>query len=77
MKEKDFVDFTKMEQDEDGNYLDENGKDVGCHICYIHQQVYDKYNNKHGNILIPRCPNCGELLTNYSNPDGEIGLYSI
>ena len=92
MKEKDFVDFTKMKYDKDyDTYYDEEDTDVGCKICYTHSQVYKKFEQKYQKILQPRCPKCGNLLdnyscgyqnavvseVNYSNPDGEIGLYSV
>lgn len=83
MKEKDIVDFTKMEQ------VDENGNEVGCEICYTHKKAYEKLDDEF-DIRInihPKCPKCGNQMYeegegivsegNYSIPDGEIGLYPI
>ena len=43
MKERDIVDFTKMKKNEDGEFIDENGNEVGCEICYTHKKAYEKY----------------------------------
>lgn len=98
MKEKDIVDFSKMEKNEADEYIDKDGNEVGCEICYTHQKAYEYFeddNNKKSQELvpIPVCPYCGKYLVrrlqwteegndivsevNYSNPEGNIGFYSI
>lgn len=39
MKERDIVDFTKMIKNENGKLIDENGKEIGCMICYTHEKI--------------------------------------
>ena len=99
MKEKDIVDFTKFDKDENGELIDNNGEQVGCEICYTHEKAYEYFGEDENlkneeKIPIPRCPICGKRLirscnyttmdgnaivseVNYSNPNGNIGLYSI
>lgn len=90
MKEKDIVDFTKMEYDEENdNYINSEGNDVGCQICYTHSQAYKKFGEYYTEKIdmLPLCPKCGERMidyesqviseVNYSNPDGEIGYYPV
>lgn len=44
MKEKDIVDFTKFKvsEEDENEHIDENGNEVGCHICYTHEKAYQK-----------------------------------
>lgn len=95
MKEKDIVDFSKMEETEDGFVIDEDGNEIGCKICHTHEKAFEILSKKQvtskGKVL-PLCPKCGNVLSplsdsgyeygtvsevNYSNPDGEIGLYEF
>lgn len=77
MKEKDIVDFDKMDKNpETGSFVDGDGKDIGCEICYTHEKIYEKLGAKQfrprgssvtrefENIEIfhPLCPECGEPL---------------
>ena len=95
MKEKDIVDFSKMEETEDGFVIDEDGNEIACKICHTHEKAFEILSKKQvtskGRVL-PLCPKCGNVLAplsdsgyeygtvsevNYSNPDGEIGLYEF
>ena len=90
MKEKDIVNFDEMQKDENGDHIDNNGNVIGCHICYTHEKAYEKFENMPftNTPVSAVCPNCGEHYmipyelqvvseVNYSNPDGEIGYYSV
>lgn len=70
MKEKDIVNFDEMEIVDDDEHVDENGEQVGCHICYTHREAYKKlvplqvatgFVKKRS--LIPLCPRCGKPLS--------------
>ena len=41
MKEKDIVDFSKMEETEDGFVIDEDGNEIGCKICHTHEKAFE------------------------------------
>lgn len=97
MKEKDIVDFSEMNKDKDGDYIDKYGSTVGCEICYTHDKAYEFFKKDYKVDTIvptPICPYCGKYLerrhnwtdedgnsivseVNYSNPEGNIGFYSI
>ena len=100
MREKELVDFEKLEKNEDDEYIDKDGNEIGCQICYTHKKAYEYFDSdeKKENLVKiprPRCPKCGNKLdrcynytsstrnnaivseTNYTNPNGNIGLYSI
>ena len=67
MKEKDIVDFTKFNKDNDGDYIDEKGEEVGCEICYTHKKAYEYFDNDLNpenmeEIPVPRCPVCGKPM---------------
>lgn len=64
MREKDIVDFDKMQVTEDGeDHIDENGEVVGCHICYIHEKAYEKlHEDQRISVPVPHCPKCGKRL---------------
>lgn len=76
MRERDIVDFTKMIENENGEFVDENGEEIGCKICHTHEKAYEKFVEKiekHPDALTNEamygehrsrhiCPKCGELL---------------
>ena len=74
MKERDIVDFTKMTKNENGELIDENGKEIGCMICYTHEKAAEKFDEKlnspeyeqllyqFGIERVAFCPKCGSLL---------------
>lgn len=70
MKEKDIIDFEKMEKDEDGNPVSSDGKVYdGCLHCEVHDAAFEKFkaiqqDDKGG--LAPLCPKCGKLLLPYT-----------
>lgn len=70
MKERDIVDFTKMKKNEDGEFIDENGNEVGCEICYTHKKAYEKYVDGEEEAVeiyeVVRCPKCNNVLSNYT-----------
>lgn len=92
MKERDVVDFEKLKET-NPEMFDENGEFENCRICYTHELMYEKVEEKVETIPIPvpRCPKCGKPLTrgsfgydnavvgesNTPTPDGEIGYYPI
>ena len=45
MKEKDIVDFTKMKKNEEDEYIDSEGNEVGCRICYTHAKACYYFEN--------------------------------
>ena len=45
MKEKDIVDFDLFKKNEEDEYIDENGEEIGCEICYVHNKAYDYFTN--------------------------------
>lgn len=76
MKEKDVVDFTKMNKNENGYYVDEQDNAVGCEICYTHQKAFSKLRDmqitddplfNHPREVVPLCPQCGKLMRPYSD----------
>lgn len=75
MKEKDIVDFTKMkkiEHEHYDEYIDDNGNEVGCKICYTHDKAYEKFNELTKNSKVKHlCPKCGKRLVRdcYSHTD--------
>ena len=90
MKEKDIVDFTKMKKNEEDEYIDSEGNEVGCRICYTHAKACEYFENLdhfQNADIHALCPNCGNSIhsinfevvseVNYSNPDGEIGYYPV
>ena len=93
MKEKDIVDFSKLKKDENDEYIDKNGEEIGCAICYTHSEAYKKLDTTGytERIAAPLCPRCGKPMyrgydgyldavvseVNYSNPEGNIGYYPI
>lgn len=76
MRERDIVDFTKMVENENGEFVDENGEEIGCKICHTHEKAYEKFVEKienHPEMYNYKpmfgehrsrhiCPKCGELL---------------
>lgn len=69
MKERDIIDFEKYEKNENGDPVGENGEDLGCLHCKVHEKAYEVLNplqdDKHGG-LIPLCPKCSKPLKPYT-----------
>lgn len=65
MKEKDIVDFDLLKKNEEDYYIDENGEEIGCNVCYVHNKAHDYFiNNTQEEVQIPNpiCPYCGKPL---------------
>ena len=83
MKERDIVDFDKMEKMSDGDdYIDpDTGDEIGCQICYTHVKAAKILREKQfsqSNVGMyferlkcyrPLCPDCGKPL----EPGGSSG----
>lgn len=66
MKEKDIVDFSKLNKDEGDNYIDENGEIIACEICHLHDKAYEKLEeDRLWNIPVPHCPKCGDRMSSH------------
>lgn len=60
MREKDIVDFSKMNENENGDYIDENGEVIDCEVCHLHDKAYEKLTeDRTVAIPVPHCPVCG------------------
>lgn len=87
MKEKDIINFEELKKtnpelfDNDDGYND-------CEICKTHEEAYKKLSvDTTSTIATPVCDKCMCSMieekdaivseTNFSNPDGDIGYYSI
>lgn len=71
MRERDIVDFTKFEKNDD-DFIDDNGNLIGCEICYTHEKAYEHFGDDEklenmDKIPIPRCPVCGKHLVRRLN----------
>ena len=78
MKERDIVNFDVMKKRPgDGSPVDENGRVVGCKICYTHEKAFEVLKDKQfDNADVPAtseyvgldwyhplCPDCGKPLS--------------
>lgn len=87
MKEKDIINFEELKKT-NPELFDNNGEYDECEICKTHEEAYKKLTtNNTSSIPIPLCDKCMCSMVeeidavvsevNYSNPDGNIGYYSI
>lgn len=56
----------KLEKNEDGDYILENGEDIGCIHCEVHRRAYAKFKKmqptKRSHLIDPVCPKCGNVV---------------
>ena len=70
MKEKDIIDFSKMNKNEYGDYIDENGEVIVCEICHLHDKAYEKFEeDRLWNIPVSHCPTCGCRMSSHPQSD--------
>lgn len=73
MKEKEIFEECGLKEIERGDgsldVISENGEDIGCLHCYIHEKAYAKLNpiqsDGHGRLK-PLCPKCNNVLTPFT-----------